>query len=228
MPSPNGQLTRIVMLRHAHVTGVSGQHAFEHVAELDLAGVGSVKVDPSGPSILHSTATSTFAYPIHSPSSHPAPSSRASSSLQVQHGRSVSALHPSGPTAKSSAAASSVGLSTSPQDGLKRHRSQLLPRDAEHSSGAKSSSSWGRDGERGFAKFLGIKKGEVKDAAPAEVGWGIGPGEEITAAVNRVGIEASAAEAAPEEALRAQEEYPSPIKAILPFDVETCFVADRT
>ena len=216
------------MLRHAHVTGVSGRHAFEHVAGLDLAGVGSVKVDPSGPSILHSTAASTFSYPIHSPSSRPAPSAGASSSLQVQQGRSVSALHSSGPTTKGSAAASTTGLSTSPQDGLKRHRSQLLPRDAEHSSGSKSSSSWGRDGERGFAKFLGIKKDEVKVAGPAEVGWGIGSGEEITAAIDTVGVEAGAAEAAPEEALRVQEEHPSPIKAILPFDVETCFVADRT
>jgi hypothetical protein len=75
---------------------------------------------------------------------------------------------------------------------------------------------------------LGIKKDEVKVAGPAEVGWGIGSGEEITAAIDTVGVEAGAAEAAPEEVLRVQEEDPSPIKAILPFDVETSFVADRT
>lgn len=92
---------------------------------------------------------------------------------------------------------------------------------------------WGREGERGFAKFLGIKKEEAKESTQAEVGWGLGPGEKVDEdlrdAVSDDGTVAAAHLEVAEERDAASEsaESASVVSGIVPFDVETCFVADR-
>ncbi|WVR08230.1 hypothetical protein IAU60_005277 [Kwoniella sp. DSM 27419] len=182
LPSPNGQVTRVVMM----VVSAFGRD-ISFAARLELPGEGDVAICESGDSryLLHCTASSLTSYPIIFPitqGSQTLAQPRASPQI-----RAVSAATPSVPVRAATPEPSRTHDSSHP---LRKSASHTHLRDSAStpllgsSHDADQSHSRDKDGEKGFAKFLAARradwvrkpKEEGKSEAPAP---GIGEGKEV-------------------------------------------------
>ncbi|ORY34903.1 hypothetical protein BCR39DRAFT_515490 [Naematelia encephala] len=165
MPSPNGEVTRLIMLTRALTSN------YEIAARLELPGEGDVAVCKNDNSsyILHTTATSFLSYPIIFP---PSPSPLPSRSTTPKPNKSgttspgLSVFRPSTPSATSG--------SGKDENGIRNTRSPVSIRDGDGSK------------ETGFAKFLAARRADWhgaqdkdRDSMKSDQSVGIGEGIEV-------------------------------------------------
>ncbi|WWD20135.1 hypothetical protein CI109_104611 [Kwoniella shandongensis] len=169
LPSPNGEVTRVVMLNVA-------PQGCDIIARLELPGEGDIGVcrDAETNFIIHATPQSLTSYPIIFPSL-PTNSSNSPLPKTSPQLRSSSSLLPS-----------SIARSATPNPSQVKEQHEGLRKSASHSQlkeAAETSSANDRP-EKGFAKYLAVKradwgrKGKDEDKVE-EVIPGIGEGKEV-------------------------------------------------
>ncbi|WVF68617.1 hypothetical protein IAT40_003387 [Kwoniella sp. CBS 6097] len=185
LPSPNGEVTRVVMLAPA-----PSDVGLNMVAGLELPGEGDVAICKAKTDsfLSHSTTTSFMSYPIIFPtntsqSQHATPLARASPQI-----RSVSSRIPSPYMRSATPDPSHARQPSQSHRGLRKSASHTHLRDSIAApllgSETESSNGGSKEKEGGFAKFLAAKradwsrKGKEEDK-PEDPSPGVGEGKEV-------------------------------------------------